>query len=82
MRLTVDQAVGCPFAAVAHAVRLSLRRLGGDRGIVISYETVRRWAKKFGPDCADRVRREPPDANQVRHWDELVVTTGGTKHWL
>jgi hypothetical protein len=29
-----------------------------DRGIDLSYETIRRWAKKFGPDYAHRLKRK------------------------
>ena len=53
-----------------------------ERGIVVSYETVRCWAKKFGPDYAGRLRRKPPSANDVCYLDEVVVTMGGRKHWL
>ena len=31
-----------------------------ERGIVVSFETVRRWAKKFGPEYARRLRRKRP----------------------
>jgi hypothetical protein len=30
------------------------------RGIVVSHETVRRWALRFGRDFADRIRRRLP----------------------
>jgi putative transposase len=29
-----------------------------ERGIVVSYETVRRWARKFGRDYARRLKRK------------------------
>ena len=31
-----------------------------ERGIAVSYETIRRWGKKFGPDYARRLRRKQP----------------------
>jgi putative transposase len=31
-----------------------------ERGIVVSYETNRRWGKKCGPDYVRRFRRKPP----------------------
>ena len=31
-----------------------------ERGIVVSYETIRRWARKFGPDYAKRFRQSRP----------------------
>jgi putative transposase len=53
-----------------------------ERVIVVSYETVRCWAKKFGRDYAGRLRRKPRRASDVWHLDEVVVTIGGRKHWL
>ena len=53
-----------------------------ERGIVVSHETIRCWAKKFGPDYAGRLRRKLPSAIDVLRLDEVVVTIGGKKHWL
>ncbi|MBM6584359.1 IS6 family transposase [Microvirga sp. BT689] len=53
-----------------------------ERGIVVSYETVRRWALKFGPDYARRLRRKRPSRRDIWHLDEVVVTISGKKHWL
>jgi putative transposase len=53
-----------------------------ERGIVVSYETIRRWGKKFGPDYARRLRRKPPSRNDIWHLDEVVITICGKKHWL
>ena len=58
-----------PPRIIAHAVRLYFRfplslRLVEDllleRGIVVSYETTRRWALKFGADYARRLKRKAP----------------------
>jgi putative transposase len=53
-----------------------------ERGIVVSYETIRRWAKKFGPHYARRLHRKKPTQNDVWHLDEVVITIAGKKHWL
>jgi putative transposase len=53
-----------------------------ERGIVVSYETIRRWAKKFGPEYARRLRRKQPSRNDIWHLDEVVVSIVGRKHWL
>ena len=53
-----------------------------ERGIVVSYETVRRWALKFGPAYARRLRRKTPSRRDIWHLDEVVVTIAGQKHWL
>ena len=80
-----------PPEIIAHAVwlyfrfPLSLRlveELLLERGIVVSYETVRRWALKFGPAYARRLRRKTPSRRDIWHLDEVVVTIAGKKHWL
>lgn len=80
-----------PPQIIAHAVwlyfrfPLSLRlveELLLERGIVVSYETIRRWAKKFGPDYARRLRRKQARRDDIWHLDEVVVTIAGLKHWL
>jgi putative transposase len=53
-----------------------------DRGIVVSYETIRCRAKKFGLEYAGRLRRKPPSPSDIWHLDEVVVTIGGRDHWL
>src|ERR687893_2904166 len=80
-----------PPEIIAHAVWLYFRfplslRLIEEmllvRGIVVSYETVRRWALKFGPTYARRLRRKRPNHRDIWHLDEVVVTISGKKHWL
>lgn len=53
-----------------------------ERSIAISYETIRRWGKKFGPDYARRLHRKEPSGNDVWHLDEVVVTIAGRKNWV
>lgn len=53
-----------------------------ERGIDVSYETIRCWAKKFGPNYAGRLRRKVPSASDIWYLDEVVVTIGGRKHWV
>jgi putative transposase len=52
------------------------------RGILVSYETVRRWALKFGPDYACRLKRKRPSRRDIWHLDEIIATIAGQKHWL
>ncbi len=53
-----------------------------ERGIVVSYETIRRWAIKFGADYARRLKRKSPSRRDVWHLDEVVITINGEKRWL
>jgi len=64
---------------------LSLRLVGEmllERGIVVSYETVPRWAIKFGRDYARRLKRKKASRRDIWRLDEVVVTIGGKQHWL
>jgi putative transposase len=52
------------------------------RGILVSHETVRQWALKFGQAFANQIRRRLPRAGDKGHLDEVVLTIAGKKHWL
>ena len=80
-----------PAEIISHAVwlyfrfPLSLRmvdELLAARGIVVSHETVRQWALKFGQGAANQIRRRLPVAGDKWHLDEVVLTIAGVKHWL
>ena len=80
-----------PGEVISHAVwlyfrfPLSLRMVEemlAARGIDVSHETVRQWARKFGQDFANQIRRRLPCAGEKWHLDEVCLMIGGTKHWL
>lgn len=82
---------GFPPEIIAHAVRLyfrfplSLRLVEEmllERGIVVSYETIRMWAMKFGAQYARRLRRKPSSRNDIWHLDEVVISIRGKKRYL
>jgi putative transposase len=52
------------------------------RGILVSHETVRQWAMKFGQDFANQIRRRRPAPGDKWHLDEVVISIAGKKHWL
>ncbi|TBB39799.1 IS6 family transposase [Rhizobium ruizarguesonis] len=52
-----------------------------ERGIVVSYETIRRWCRKFGATYAKQLRRKKPSRKDIWHLDEVVISIGGRKHW-
>jgi transposase-like protein len=49
--------------------------LFAERGIVVSYETVRRWVNHFGPLIAAELRKRRPKPDSVWHLDEGVPRT-------
>src|SRR6202140_4846575 len=53
-----------------------------ERGLDVSYETVRRWVLKFGPGFARRLRRSRPRPSDRWHIDEMVVRIAGKRMYL
>ncbi len=53
-----------------------------ERGIDVSYETVRCWANKFGPAIAANIRRTRGRADSVWHLDEMVVRINGKRMFM
>ncbi|GBQ94750.1 transposase [Acetobacter nitrogenifigens DSM 23921 = NBRC 105050] len=53
-----------------------------ERGIVVSYETIRRWSLKFGAAYARRLRRKSAKRGDIWHLDEARIMIGGRPHWL
>jgi putative transposase len=75
-----------PPDIIRHAVWLYFRftlsfrdveDLLAERGIEVSYETIRCWTLKFGPMIAHNLRRKRKRAATTWHLDEMVVTIGG-----
>ena len=80
-----------PPEVIRHAVWLYLRftlsfrdieDLLAERGLDVSYETIRRWVLKFGPLFARELRRRRPRPSSTWHLDEMVVRIGGRRLWL
>src|SRR5215468_4229546 len=80
-----------PPPIIQHAIWLYLRftlsyrdveELLAERGLDISYETVRCWVLKFGPVIARRLRRCRPRPSNRWHLDEMVVRIAGRRMYL
>jgi putative transposase len=52
------------------------------RGVVVSYETIRRWCDKFGQAYANQLRRGRPHPGDKWHLDEVFVKINGITHYL
>ena len=48
-----------------------------ERGIEVSYETIRRWVTSFGPTIARRLRTQRPVPHRRWHLHEMFVRIGG-----
>ena len=64
---------------------LSLRDvedLLAERGIMVSYETVRRWVNHFGPMIAADLRKRRPKPHTTWHLDEVYLKIAGRMVYL
>ncbi len=80
-----------PPVIIQHAVWLYFRfplsfrdveDLLAERGIDVSYETVRRWALKFGQAYARKLRQTRPRPDGRWHLDEMFVFINGKRMYL
>ncbi len=75
-----------PAEIISHTVRLYFRftlsfrdieEILAYRGVIVTYETIRQWALKFGQDYANTLRRRQPQRGDEWHLDELALTIKG-----
>ncbi|WP_215453007.1 IS6 family transposase [Streptomyces sp. ATCC 21386] len=80
-----------PVEVISHCVWLYFRfplsfreveELMLERGIVVSYETVRRWCAKFGQAYAGALRRRQPRPGDKWHLDEVFIKINGEQKYL
>ena len=53
-----------------------------ERGLDISYETVRRWFLKFGGPIARNLRQTRPTPSDYWHLDEMAIVIRDKRYWL
>jgi len=80
-----------PPEIIAHAVWLYFRfalsyrdveELLAERGVIVTYETVRQWCRKFGQTYANALRRRRPRPGDKWHLDEVFIRISGVQHYL
>src|SRR3989442_12338555 len=80
-----------PVEIISHAVwlyfrfRLSVRdveELPVEPGVVVPYEAIRQWCRKFGQQYATQLRRRRPRPGDKWHLDEMFLTIKGERHDL
>ena len=80
-----------PPEIISHAIWLyhrfclsfrDVEDLLAERGIIVSYETIRQWCQKFGPEYARRLKRRQGRLGDTWHLDELFVTIHGQRRYL
>ncbi len=53
-----------------------------ERGVIVSYETIRCWCLEFGPEYAKSIRRKQGRLGDIWHVDELFVRIQGRQVYL
>lgn len=80
-----------PADVIRHAVWLYFRftlsfrdveEMLAQRGVDVSYETIRCWTIKFGPQIARNLKRTRPAPSPRWHLDEVVCNIGGKRMYL
>jgi len=80
-----------PHEVISHAVWLyhrfcltfrDVEDLLAERGITVSYETIRQWCLRFGPEYARRLKRRQARLGDTWHLDELFINVGGRRQYL
>jgi putative transposase len=68
-----------------HRFPLSLREVEEmmmERGVIVSYETIRGWSRKFGQIYANGLRHRRPQPGDKWHLDEMFIKIHGKTHYL
>src|SRR5438270_8828774 len=80
-----------PPEIIQHAIWLYIRftlsyrdveDLLAERGIMVSYETVRRWVNHFGPMVAADLLKRRPKPHTTWHLDEVYLKINGRMVYL
>jgi putative transposase len=80
-----------PSEIISHTVRLyhrfslsfrEVEELLAERGINVTYETIRQWCQKFGPDYARKLKKRQGRLGKTWHIDEGFVTIQGEQQYL
>jgi putative transposase len=61
---------------------LEVEELLAERGITVTYETVRQWCQKFGPAYARKFKKRQGRLGDTWHIDEVFVALQGERHYL
>ena len=58
-----------------------VEELLAERGVLLTYETIRQWCHKFGQAYANDLRRRRPQPGDKWHLDEVFIRINGTLHY-
>ncbi len=79
-----------PAEIISHAVWLYFRfarsyrdveEVLAERGVILTYKTIRQWCRTFGQQYADTLRRRRPQPGDTWHLDEVFIAINGVQHY-
>ena len=53
-----------------------------ERGVIVTYEAIRKWCRKFGQQYVNQLQRRRPRPGDKWHLDEVFLTIHGERHYL
>ena len=53
-----------------------------ERGVAVSYETIRQWCRRFGPEYARRLKHRRGRLGDTWYLDEVFITIRGERYYL
>ncbi len=59
-----------------------VEELLAERGVILTYETVRQWCRTFGQGYANALRRHRPRPGDQWHLDAVCMRINGAPHYL
>src|ERR687895_754577 len=80
-----------PVEIISHAVWLYFRfclsfrdveEMLLERGVMVTYEAIRKWCRKFGQEYANQLRHRRPKLGDKWHLDEVFLTINGERYYL
>ena len=80
-----------PSEIISHAVWLyhrfclsfrEVEEILAERGITVTYETIRQWCQKFGPDYARKLKTRQGRLGDRWHLDDVCITIQGERQYL
>ena len=80
-----------PSAIISHAIWLyhrfclsfrEVEELLAERGIIVTYESIRQWCQKFGHDYARMLKKRQGRLGDMWHIDEVFATIQGQRQYL
>ncbi|OUS32849.1 IS6 family transposase [Thalassotalea sp. 42_200_T64] len=91
MKNTLYSGYRYPPQIISHAVWLyhrftlsfrNIEELLAARGIIVTYETIRKWCKKFGSAYCNQIKKTRRRLGDTWYLDEVFIKINGVQHYL